>query len=246
MKVEKFRDLTLLYQNEDTMMVIACDTCSAIGMKEGDVVKANEELVGYLTAGVVLIELLAFRAKPIILVNNFCIEMKPTGERIISGIQKAIIDCGLEKDIVFTGSTEENMPTSQTSIGVTGIGTIDLKTWIKPKTYKGDALFLIGRPKVGLEIVNSSDPFIIKMINNISNISGVNEILPVGSKGIDYEIGELCKSNKLEFNYRENVTVDVNKSAGPVTCILVSGQEEILINNFTEQDIEYYYLGDFS
>lgn len=246
MKVERFRDLTLIYQNDDTMMVIACDTCSAIGMKEGDVVKANEELVGYLTAGVVLIELLAFRAKPIMMVNNFCVEMKPTGEKIISGIKKSIADCGLEKEIVFTGSTEENMPTSQTSIGLTGIGRVDLKTWIKPKTYKGDALFLIGRPKVGLEIVNSSDPFIIKMINNISNISGVNEILPVGSKGIDFEIGQLCKSNNLDFNYRENLAIDVNKSAGPVTCILVSGQEEILINSFIEQHIEDYYLGNFA
>lgn len=245
MKIEKFRDLTLIHQNEDTMMVVACDTCSAIGMKEMDVVKVNEELVGYMTAGVVLSELLAFRSKPIVMVNNFCIEMKPTGEKIISGIEKAVADCGLESDMVFTGSTEENMSTSQTSIGLTAIGMIDLKNWIKPKTYQGNALIAIGTPKVGLEVVNSKEPFIIKMLNNISNMPGVNEMLPVGSRGINYEMGELCKSNGLDFRYIENVEIDVKKSAGPVTCILVSGHKESLINNFVEQGIQYYYLGNF-
>jgi hypothetical protein len=243
LKVNKFRDLTLMHINEETMMVLACDSCGGIGMKKHDALETPQEVVGYLTAGVALSELLAFRAKPITIVNNFCVEMNPTGEKIIGGIKKAITDCGLDQEMLLTGSTEENMPTVQTSIGITAIGMIDLKNWTKPKTYKGDDLIVVGKPKVGSEVLKSKEIPNIKIISLIKDILGINEILPVGSKGIDYEIGELCKSNDLDFKYTQTVEVDIKKSAGPVTCFIISGQKETILEQLTKYNVSYSYLG---
>lgn len=246
MKVEKFRDLTLMHINEETMMVLSCDSCGAIGMKKHDALETPEEIVGYLTAGVALSELLAFRAKPVTIVNNFCVEMNPTGKKIIGGIKKAIADCGLDQEILLTGSTEENMPTVQTSIGITAIGIVDLKNWTKPKTYEGDDLIVVGKPKVGAEVLESKEMPNIKIMSLIKDIPEINEILPVGSKGIDYEIGELCKSNNLSFTYAEKIEVDVKKTAGPGTCFIVSGPKESILEQLQKYNISYCCLGHFS
>ncbi len=193
-----------------------------------------------------LSELIAFRAEPVTIVNNFCVEMKPTGERIINGIRKAIIECGLDEGTLLTGSTEENMITVQTSIGITAVGMIDLNTWVKPKTYEGDDLVVIGTPKVGSEVLESNEFSNIKIISLIKDMPGINEILPVGSKGVDYEVGEMCKTNNVHFQYTDNVKVDVKKTAGPVTCFIVSGNKEIIEEQLIRHNVVFSYLGYFT
>ena len=59
-------------------------------MSEFDFIKVDEEIVGYLTAKLCLVETLAFRAKPTVLINTLCVEMNGRGKRIINGIEKAI------------------------------------------------------------------------------------------------------------------------------------------------------------
>jgi len=244
-KVEKYRDLTLLHVNDECFLVIACDSCGGIGSKELDVVKVDPEIVGYLTATVVLCEILAFRATPQILVNNFCVEMNPTGEKILIGIKEAIEEIGLDSSQLLTGSTEENIPVMQTGIGLTCIGVIDTKLWIKPRTEPGDELFAIGSPKVGAEVVAKDGISNLKIISQINDNISIHEILPVGSKGIDFEVNELCRCNNLIFNYTENIPLDIKKSAGPVTCVLVSGEKDSIVKRLESLGASYNYLGKF-
>jgi len=244
-KSEKYRDLTLLHINAECSLVIACDSCGGIGSKELDVVKVDPEVVGYFTAAVVLCELLAFRAIPQTFINNFCVEMNPTGKRILVGIKEAIEETGLDSNHLLTGSTEENIPVMQTGIGLTCIGIVDSKSWIKPKTKLGDELFAIGIPKVGTEVEKTEEMSNLKIISQINNNMGIHEILPVGSKGIDYEVSELCRCNKLAFSYTENIPLDIKKSAGPVTCVLVSGKKDIIVKILEHLGATYNYLGKF-
>lgn len=245
MKIEKYRDLTLLHVNNDCILVIACDSCGGIGSKELDVVQVDFEVVGYFTAAVVLCEILAFGAIPQIIVNNFCVEMNPTGDKILLGIKEAIEEIGLDSNHLLTGSTEENIPVIQTGIGLTCIGAIDSKLWIKPKTELGDELFVIGIPRVGVELINANEISNLKIISQINHHLGIHEILPVGSKGIEYEVNELCRCNNLRLSYTENIPLDMKKSAGPVTCVLVSGVKDIIIKKLETLGATYHYLGKF-
>jgi len=54
MKISKFRDLTFVDINQNQTIVIACDSSGAIGNKERDLVQVDPELLGDLTAQVVL------------------------------------------------------------------------------------------------------------------------------------------------------------------------------------------------
>ncbi|MPW26928.1 selenophosphate synthase [Alkalibaculum sp. M08DMB] len=243
MRVEKYRDLTLLYFNDENIIVIACDSCGGIGLKAGDELKTDNKVVGYFTASVVLCELLSFKVKPQMIVNNLCVEMNPTGKEIIAGIKEAVEEIELDPSNILTGSTEENMPVIQTGIGITCIGTIDKKSWLMPTSKAEDAVFVIGTPKVGAEVLKTEGISNLKIISKINYKKGVNEMLPVGSKGIDYEISELCRCNKLQFQYIDKLTVDIKKSAGPVTCVLVSGDKNLIEEMLSKFNVSYSYLG---
>ena len=54
----------------------------------------------------------------------------------------------------------------------------------------------------------------------------VNEILPVGSKGILYELGEMARTNDLKYCIEDDLLVDVYRSAGPGTCAIISLNEK--------------------
>ncbi|MFZ7119927.1 MAG: selenophosphate synthase [Eubacteriaceae bacterium] len=245
MRIEKFRDLTLVHIDENIITVLACDSCGGIGLRELDVVKADYEVLGYFTTSVVLCELLAFRAKPTIIVNNICMEMEPSGRLVIDGIKKAAEEIQLNIENMLTGSTEENMPVKQSGIGITCMGIVDKRTWTIPKTNKNDSLYAIGKPKVGEEVLKDSMMSNLQVINYLKDKDGINEILPVGSKGISFEVNELCKCNNLSFKYLEKIDVDINKSAGPATCILVSGDNNLIEKYLGEKNITHSILGEF-
>lgn len=245
MKIEHFRDLTLLHIDEKNLMVVTCDSSGAIGMKELDEVKVPYEILGYFTVSVALCELLAFGAVPSLIVDNICMEMKTAGEGIINGINQALDEIGLDGDKMLTGSTEENMTVKQSGLGITCIGMIDKQVWEKPKTYPSDDLFLIGTPKVGDEVVRGNGLSNLQVINKIKQLRGIHEILPVGSKGVGYEVKELCLSNAIEIKYSPHHNIDLQKSAGPATCVLVSGEKDKINNILGDLDCEYGYLGSF-
>jgi selenophosphate synthetase-related protein len=117
--IERYRDLVVIYEN-DVAYVISCDSLGAIGNKENDVLKVDEEIVGKTTVKVALSEVLCVGAKPLVISDTLSVEMDPTGQKILRGIKCELEENGLS-DVVFTGSTEENFPTSITGIGITVI-----------------------------------------------------------------------------------------------------------------------------
>lgn len=229
MQIYKFRDLTII--NElDKETVIACDSCCGIGERELDIIKSDNKIVGYFSARVCLFELLAFKARPQVIVNNLGMPMKGQGERIIEGINKAIEEYNntdffndkYDLKECVTGSTEDNFNTLQTFLGLTIVGK---KSKEKKKNFeKGDAVVLLGIPKVGIEVLEelkSEKREIVgfKELKLLSEFEGVKEILPIGSKGAIHEVKELEVSNKIKIEIKYD-SEKLRKSAGPATALL--------------------------
>ncbi len=228
MNITKFRDLTLININDDQIMVIACDSSGGIGDKEFDVVKVDPEVVGFYTTQVALMEILAIGANPITVVNALAVEMDPTGLGIIRGVKRALKPLNLPEDQIVTGTTEENIPVCQTAMGMTIIGIINKNDFRKTTALKDDIAVAIGIPKVGDEVIadKGREILTIDLMLKLIKYKEVNEILPVGSKGILYEFGEMGRTNNLEFIIEDNLDVDVYKSAGPGTCAIISINEK--------------------
>lgn len=232
----KFRDLTIVDITPENLMVISCDSSGGIGDKDRDVIKVEPEFLGYYTTHCALMELLATGAMPITIVNTLGVEMDDTGVRIINGIKNAIKPLDLKDDIVVTGSTEENIVVCQTSMGITIIGMIEKSKWRLKKAEVNDLVIVVGLPKVGQEVLDDmgretmSVPLLLKLLKK----PFVKEILPVGSKGIAYEIKEMAKTNKLDYNIYDNAAIDLHKSAGPSTCVIIAidkdGYEDLKIS----------------
>lgn len=221
MKVSRFRDLTLIQQTEDKLLVIACDSSGAIGSKEGDLLKVPPEVVGYYATRVALMEILSVGAEVLTVIDTLAVEMEPTGRGIIKGIENLLKEAEIEA-VCLNGSTEENFQTSQTAMGITIIGEVK-KASIKMKTSsKGNLVVLLGIPKVGNELKLPFDKEICSIadLRSLLSIKEINEIYPVGSKGILSEAKYLADSNGCTFMTVEESTVDMKKSAGPATAVI--------------------------
>ncbi len=228
MKITKFRDLTLIDINDTQIMAIACDSSGGIGDKEFDVVKVKPEIVGFYTTQVALMEILAIGAEPITIVNALAVERNPSGEGIIRGVKEAIAPLNLPEDKIITGSTEENIPVCQTAMGMTIIGIINKVDFRKTTARKGDIALSVGIPKVGDEVIADigNEIMTIELLLKLVKDHRVNEVLPVGSKGILYELGEMARTSELNFVLEEKPFIDIHKSAGPGTCAIISINEE--------------------
>lgn len=224
----KFRDLTIVDITPTHRMVIACDSSGGIGNKERDVVKVEPEVLGYFTTQVALMELLATGAMPITVINTLGVEMDRTGKKIIEGIKNALEPLHLESDIIITGSTEENIPVCQTSMGITIIGMIERDRWRQKRAEKGDLIIAVGLPKVGNEVLDDHGKEImsVSILLELLKKPYVKDILPVGSKGIAYEVKEMASSSNLRHHTYEDVEIDLYKTAGPATCAIIAMDKE--------------------
>jgi hypothetical protein len=223
MEVRKVRDLSLISLDNKRTMIIACDSCGSVGMKPGDAFKVPPVIVGKMTVRVPLLEVMCAGAEVVSVADAVCNEMEPTGREIIRGIKEELAEAGI-KDIILTGSTEENFETSSTGLGVTVVG-IASKSNLKVNRVKDEALIVsIGLPKVGDEINLVKDTEIVdyKTIKRLLREEDVYEIVPVGSKGIAYEAEQLAINNKLNLHLERNIKVNLKKSGGPATCVIAA------------------------
>jgi hypothetical protein len=223
MEVRKVRDLSLITLDESKTMVIACDSTGSIGMKDGDVLKVPPFYVGRFAARVVLLEVLCSGAEVVTIADAVCNEMNPTGEEIIMGIRAELTAANIS-EIVLTGSTEENFATNSTGVGITAVGIGSTKR-LKINNIKQEAVIIsIGIPKVGAEINFKEDNEIIdyKTIYELLNNDLVYEIVPVGSKGIEYEASVLAENNNLKLYLEKVQCIDIKKSGGPATSVIAA------------------------
>jgi len=222
MKTWTRRDLTIISDVGDKCLVIACDSCGAVGEKVGDALKLPAHYVSKFTARVALTEIMCSGALPVTIINGAACEMEPTGEELILGIQEELRNADIT-DIILTGSTEENFATNMTALAITVIGIASENELKFEQATKGDKLILLGIPSVGGEVDLESAGFYAE-IRQLLTLPEVREIVPVGSKGIAYEIENLASINNMIFslsNAEYAIPIDLYKSAGPATCLLV-------------------------
>ncbi len=217
MKSTRFRDVVITEINENQRMVISCDSCGGIGEKTYDQLKVSPYFTGRYTARVTMMEVLCVGAELIAISNGVANEMNPTASTILNGIEDELLSANI-KDIVITGSSEENMETLCTGVGMTTIGLADRDSLITEKPLTGDLGLVIGQPKVGTEVVLGEDKDLVQYSDLFKLIDSnfVRQIIPIGSKGILYEASSIG-----EFLLKENIDTDIHKSAGPSTCIFV-------------------------
>lgn len=223
MNIKKIRDLTFIQQEKEKALVIACDSCGAVGNKPMDQVKVSPEVVGYFTTRVSLMEVLSVGANILTVINTLGVEMEPTGSRVIEGIKQLLEEASIDVTCI-NGSTEENFTTCETSIGVTVIGEVKKENCKVNRSSPGDLILALGVPKVGNEILFPRDEEICSLESFMRLISckEVKEIIPVGSKGILYEAELLANLNGGSFMVLKDVAVDLLKSAGPATTVIFS------------------------
>jgi hypothetical protein len=237
MNIKQVRDLTIIDFDESRYLGIACDSCGGIGLKECDVVKASPQLVAYQTGKVVLAELMSMGFTPMIMADGLAVEMNDTGKQLIEGFNEVISKLKTAK-VHLTGSTEENIKTVQTSLGITCIGMCDKDKLKYKKTQKNDICLLIGLPLVGNDVVNNPDKILdIDDYEKLYLSEYIKEMLPVGSRGTAAELNDLCNYNNLKINFEDTIDVDLNHSGGPSCCCIVTTDAQYVdaIRNLTNK-----------
>ena len=221
MNIKQIRDITIIDFDENRYLGIACDSCGGIGYKEQDMVKASPQLTAYHTGKVVLAELMSMGFTPFILADGLAVEMNDTGKQLIEGFNEVLSK--LSFNVHLTGSTEENIRTVQTSMGITCIGLCDKDKLKFNKTKSGDLCLIIGLPMVGNEVVNNPDKALdIEDFEKLFHCDSIKEMLPVGSRGIECELNDLLKYNGLNIKYESNLSIDLKKSGSHSTSCIVT------------------------
>jgi hypothetical protein len=219
--VIRFRDL-LLMRNAGLITVIACDSNAGIGDQPADVIRQPARLTGFGAAKVPLMEVLAAGATPVVLVNNLGCSLDGPGREILAGIEDCVRLSGFRP--VITGSDETNVRTTQTSVGITVVGVAAAENLLLGRARAGDVVVAVGRPMDGLTVPYAeTDPDVVtpREVAAIVARGIAHEVLPVGSRGIAYEAGELARTAGLDFAARVT-DLDVAGSAGSSTCVLVA------------------------
>ncbi|WDV47618.1 hypothetical protein PV797_08015 [Clostridiaceae bacterium M8S5] len=207
------RDLVSFDIGLNKKLVVTTDCSGSCGMLEFDDVKVSNEVVAYFTARVALMELMSTKAVPIgYSVLNLT---SKSYEPIHLGVKRALRECNIT-DLKSISSSETNFIMRQTAIGVTFLGILDC---FHKEDYKDDIAYgVFGKPLVGNEVLEQIDDVLsLEDFSKILKDDDILEIIPVGSKGIKTEF-----EGYFDKKLIDNKAIDIIKSAGPSTCIIVS------------------------
>lgn len=226
----KPRDVISISISDEEELILATDCSGGIGNKEGDVVLADPETVGYYCFRVAAMECLAVgaRLKAIQLLN---FTSDAVWDQYCSGVKKGLSEMNQE-GIPITGSTESNIGLNQSALGVTCIG---IRSKKRPSpSCTNLAYALVGTPLVGNEVIKQHASIApLDLFMNCVQHSSIIDVLPVGSKGVLHELS-LLLGKPLR---REDVTSiqDLDKSGGPSTSFIISYRkaEELDVKDLT-------------
>ncbi|HEX3032012.1 MAG TPA: alpha-ribazole kinase [Bacillota bacterium] len=209
--------------DSEKYLVAACDSCGGSGAKELDPVQVAPYITGRFTARVALLELVTTAAKPVMLTVTVASDPEPTGAGILQGVRDELKALDMEQ-LPLAVSTEKNIPTRQTGLGITAIGVCPREKLRVAATLPGDHLYCLGMPKVGSEIADPEDADMVswQAVYDLLRSDGVHDIIPVGSRGIMGEVQLLAAQTGCLFQPLPEVTVDLHKSGGPSTCLIFS------------------------
>lgn len=221
--VSSIRDLTLLELGDGRVLVIACDSVGSIGPKPHDSFAATAALTAHCAVRVPLLEIIAVGATPELIIDALSVELDPTGRDMIEEIRAVAASIGLGPDRV-TGSTEDNVPTVATGIGVTIIATAERSALRAGSSRAGDCVLCLGAPtSAPADTITIGDSRMIALdtLARVLDVDGVHDALPVGSRGVGYEVSQLAGTAQLDFVPSAH-SLDLRASGGPASCVLVS------------------------
>ena len=218
----KYRDVTLISLNEQEYLAITCDTSASIGLKKHDFTAVSPFYTGAFCARVSLMELIAMRAVPKTLVHLVGNEFNPTAAESLRGIEEELKKADLQ-GLEINGSSEENMKTSMTCISTVAIGILPKKDSRLYSLKAGDVLYCLGEPHVGMAVLEYEQTIVTyEEIFLMTRMTGVKDILPVGSAGIYGEAVQMAYMNNLTIYWDDEwyKAPVLHNSAGPATVCL--------------------------
>jgi len=210
-------------------MVTGCDSCGSIGNKASDTISVDASIVGYVTARVALLEVLTLGAHIVGVTVPISNEPEPTGKQILEGVKKCMADFEVEAPVLT--SMEKNMETNMTAVGVVVNGIT--KSLKQGGACCGDQILVVGRPSVGEEVIKYGDELLnAESVKSLLKDDCVKELLPVGSKGIRYELRQMMLAHGREYEILQDHEIDLDKSCGPSSAaiVIVSGGKSIALN----------------
>lgn len=222
----RVRDLLIL----DDSLVIASDSIGGIGPKPADSVQADARTVAHFALRVPLLEVISSGARPVAVIDNLCVELDPTGAEMIDEIRLLAAEAGIDP-MAVTGSTEENVPTRATGIGVTVLGRLGPDALLAGGSLPGDAVVCAGLPlSAPADDVWIGHPGQVTISAVTAAVASglVHDALPVGSKGLDWEVAQLAASAGLGHAWAQPQPLSVTASGGPASCVLFSCAVESL------------------
>ena len=226
---EPVRDLTKIDLGNEFSMVVAVDSDGGIGSRANDLVKVPEYVLGRFAVRVPLMEILSCGAIPIAAFDMLTVPMDELGKEIIRGVRDELAEARLGADFPLSGSTEDNVPVRSTGVATAVLGLVHQDDFRPGSSRAGDRVLCVSLPKSAPDEEISLDDQQIVRVSHIAKLlrmEGVHDLLPVGSRGVSYEARELAGSAGLEFVATRDPRLDVDKSAGPSTCALLSVSAE--------------------
>ena len=243
----KYRDLTLISWDEETYLVVSCDSSGGIGDKQWDAVPVSPRILGFHTTQVALLEMLCIGVSPLALCNTLSVEMHPSGEEILKGIHDALSLLENGDQVEVTGSTEENIAVSQTGLGITVMGKVRKKDFLFPETFEGDQAVVIGKPLMGGSVLEAkrTELFNLETLQRVLGKDYIHEMIPAGSRGIIQEIRLLEEREGLVFLEDESNPVDLYASSGPATSALITLKRDAVEKLRDDARMPVYVVGKF-
>lgn len=224
-------DVQILKVPTGHAIVVGSTSSGAVGPKSMDKLKVAGRVLGKFLARVALMDVAATGAFPLLLSVTLGVEKEPTGREILEGVRSEAMVLGLEPNQVLMDKTEENFETAQTGAGITAIGFANEDELRIGKTRLGDLIVAVGKPKVGDEVIPAEVKGEIADLKNVTSLSQmkfVHDIAPVGAFGIAYEAKMMAYGVGRQLKLEEAKGIDLNKSAGPATVVLVTLDREKL------------------
>jgi len=224
-------DVSILKLPTGHSIVAGSTSMGAVGPKRMDKVKVDGRVLGKFLARGALMDVTATGAFPMILSLTLGVEKEPTGNEIIEGINREARSIGLDPNQVLMEKTEDNFTTVQTGAGLTVLGLANEDELRVGKTLPGDLIVAVGRPKVGDEVIAAEARGEIADLKNVVQLTQrkyVHDIAPVGGFGIASEARMMAYGVGRQLKLLDVTGLDLNKTAGPATVILVTIDRERL------------------
>ena len=224
-------DVSILKVPTGHAIVVGSTSSGAVGSKERDKVKVQSRVLGKFLARVALMDVITTGAFPLLLSVTLGVEKEPTGREIIEGIKHEVVVLGLEANQVIMENTEDNFGTEQTGVGLTVVGFANETELRLGKTKPSDLVVAVGLPKVGYEVIQGEvkgEIADLKMVTMLCQKKFIHDISPVGTLGIAHEARMMAYAVGRQLKLAEEVNVDLEKTAGPATVVLVTvGNEKL-------------------